>query len=57
MLSKSIPDMSPPQVGMGRRSKWRSAFSRRWVIQSGSPFIQDISRTMSSVRPFFGLKT
>ena len=28
---------------MGRRSKWRSDFSRMFSIQSGSPFIHDIS--------------
>ena len=34
MSSKSIRDMSPPQVGMGRRWKWRRALSRRSVIHS-----------------------
>ena len=44
-------------AAMGRRSnRWR-ARSRNWSIQSGSFFIADISRTMDSLRPFFGLKT
>ena len=49
--------MSPPQLGMGRFSKCLSDLSRYSRIQSGSPFIQDISLTMSSERPFLGLKT
>ena len=42
---------------IGLRSKLRNARSRNWRIQSGSPFIHDISSTMSEFRPFFGLKT
>jgi hypothetical protein len=40
---------------IGLRSKRRSELSRNSRIQSGSPFISDISRTMASLRPFFGL--
>ena len=54
---KPMPARLPPHVGMGRRSNRWSDFSRTSRIQSGSPFIQDISSTMSSERPFFGLKT
>ena len=49
--------MSPPHWGIGRRSKARYDLRRKSSIQSGSPFIHDISRMMSSFRPFFGLKT
>ena len=44
-------------AAMGLRSKRRRAESRKLRIHSGSPFISDISRTMSSLRPFLGLKT
>src|SRR3954467_7139012 len=49
--------MSPPQLGMGRFWKWRYDLRRMSRIQSGSPFIQDISRMMSSFSPRLGLKT
>ncbi len=42
---------------MGLRSKIWRARSRNLRIQSGSPFIHDISSTMSELRPFLGLKT
>ncbi len=45
------------QGAMGLRSKVRRARRRNWRIHSGSPFIHDISLTMSSFRPFLGLKT
>jgi len=58
MSSKSIPDMFlANQSSIGLRSKRFRARSRNRVIQSGSPFIQDISLTMSSFRPLRGLKT
>ncbi len=44
-------------AAMGLRSNRLRAFSRKVRIHSGSPFISDISLTMSSLRPFFGLKT
>jgi hypothetical protein len=44
MSSKKISDMSPPQLGIGRFSK-AGATSAGLSIQSGSPFIHDISRT------------
>ena len=49
--------MSPPHVGMGRRWNRRKLSRRYWSIQSGSPFIHDISRMMSSLSPRLGLKT
>ena len=45
------------QGAIGLRSKSFRARSRNCRIQSGSPFIHDISLTMSSFRPFLGLKT
>ena len=42
---------------IGLRSKRLSAFSRKSRIHSGSFFMADISRTISSFRPFLGLKT
>ena len=45
------------QSSIGLRSKRLSDRSRKRVIQSGSPFIQDISLMMSSFRPLRGLKT
>src|SRR5918998_5937304 len=44
------------QGAMGLRSKSLSARNRIWRIQSGSPFIHDISETMSGFKPFLGLK-
>ena len=43
--------------GHGFFSKRLRAFRRKSRIHSGSPFMADISRTISSLRPFFGLKT
>ena len=57
MSSKKISDMSPPQLGIGRRSKALRHFRRLVSIQSGSPFIHDISLTMSVLSPRLGLKT
>ena len=45
------------QSSIGLRSNRLSARSRNWRIQSGSPFIHDISLTMSAFRPFRGLNT
>ncbi len=42
------------QGAIGLRSKVRRALSRKLVIQSGSPFHQEISRTTSSLIPFLG---
>ena len=56
MLSKSMPDMSPPQLGIGRFSNRESDFRRKFRIHSGSLFIHDISCTMSVVQPFLGLE-
>ena len=51
MVSKSMPERSAPQVGIGLRSKSRSALSRSLSIHSGSPFLPEMSRTTSSERP------
>ena len=44
-------------LAMGRRSKRARAERRKSRIHSGSFLMPDISRTMSSFRPFLGLKT
>ncbi len=44
-------------AAMGLRSNRVRAFSRNSRIQSGSFFMADISRTISSFSPFLGLKT
>ncbi len=49
--------MSPPHEGMGRFWKALSDRSRISRIQSGSPFIHDMSWTMSTSKPRLGLKT
>src|SRR5689334_22260300 len=51
MLSKSMPDRSAPQLGMGLRPKFRSPWSRSLSIHSGSFFRAEMSRTTSSDRP------
>ena len=49
--------MSPPQEGIGRFWKLFSDRRRNSRIQSASPFIHDMSWTMSTSKPRFGLKT
>ncbi len=56
MLSKSIPLMSPPQRGSGRRSKYSSDFSRNFRIQSGSSLCDEIASTISLESPRPDLK-
>src|SRR5206468_5397451 len=51
MFSKSMPDRSEPQVGMGLRLNSLRPFSRRSSIHSGSFFLAEMSRTTSSDRP------
>ena len=51
MLSKSMPDRSEPQVGIGLLPNSRRPFSRRSSIHSGSFFCAEMSRTTSSDRP------
>ncbi len=51
MLSKSMPDRSEPQLGIGFLSKIDSALSRRSSIHSGSLFFAEMSRTTASDRP------
>src|SRR3984957_5272541 len=51
MFSKSIPDRSEPQVGMGLRRNSFRPFSRRSSIHCGSSFSAEMSRTTSSDRP------
>src|SRR5882757_6536657 len=53
MLSKSIPDRSLPQVGIGFFSNNRSAFKRVSSIHCGSLFFALMSRTTASDRPRF----
>ncbi len=51
MLSKSMPDRSEPQVGIGFLPNSRSDFRRRSSIHSGSFLRAEMSRTTSSVSP------
>ena len=51
MFSKSIPDRSEPQSGMGLRLNSLRPFSRRSSIHWGSFFLAEMSRTTSSDRP------
>ncbi len=51
MLSKSIPDRSAPQFGIGLRSNSLSAFRRVSRIHSGSDFFAEMSLTTSSFSP------
>ena len=58
MSLKSMFGMFTANHGaIGLRSKFFRARSRNWRIQSGSPFISDISLTISTLMPFLGLKT
>src|SRR3954451_2706195 len=58
MSLKSMSGMLAANQGaIGLRSKLRSAFSRNLVIQSGSPFHQEMSRTVCSFTPFSGRNT
>src|SRR5258708_2563727 len=56
MLEKSISPRSAPKLGNGREVKCRSALSLNLSIHSGSPFIAEIWRTPSSLRPRSDLK-
>src|SRR3954464_5653193 len=51
MLSKSMPDRSEPQVGMGFLPNSRRPLSRSLSIHSGSDFFAEMSRTTASDRP------
>src|SRR5687768_10079733 len=51
MLSKSMPDRSEPQFGMGFLSNRRRPLRRSLVIHSGSDFFEEMSRTTSSLIP------
>ncbi len=55
MLSKSMPDRSEPQVGMGLRSKSFRPLRRRSSIHCGSDFLDEMSRTTASLRPRLAL--
>src|ERR1700684_1121851 len=58
MSLKSRSGMRSANHGtMGLRSNFFSASRRNFSIQGSSPFMADISRTMASLRPFFGLNT
>jgi len=51
MLSKSMPERSAPQVGMGFRSKSARPLSRFFSIHSGSLFSAEMSVTTSGDTP------
>ena len=51
MLSKSMPDRSAPQVGMGFLPNSRSPLSRSLSIHSGSSLSAEMLRTTSSASP------
>ena len=51
MVSKSMPDRSEPQVGIGFFSNSRRPLSRVSSIHSGSFFRAEMLRTTSSDRP------
>src|SRR5215472_13320854 len=51
MLSKSMPDRSEPQFGIGLRWKYLRPFSRNSSIHSGSFLSPEMSRTTSSDNP------
>ena len=53
MFSKSRPERSAPQLGMGRLRKWSSALSRNFSIHSGSFLCWEIDATTSGDRPFW----
>ena len=51
MLSKSMPDRSAPQLGIGFFSNSPSALSRNSSIHAGSFFCREMSATTSAERP------
>src|ERR1700744_3856214 len=51
MLSKSMPDRSEPQFGIGLRPKYFAPLSRFPSIHSGSLLRAEMSRTTSSDSP------
>ena len=51
MLSKSMPDRSAPQRGIGLRSNMSSALSRNSSIHCGSFLRAEMSATTSADRP------
>src|SRR5579864_7361797 len=51
MLSKSMPDRSEPQFGIGLRPKYFSPLSRFSSIHSGSFLRAEMSRTTASESP------
>ncbi len=55
MFSKSMPSRFEPHVGIGLRSKMRSALSRACSIHSGSLFFSEMSRTTASDSPRWAL--
>ena len=57
MLSKSIPERSAPQLGIGRLKKWSSALSRNLSIHSGSCLWSEMAATTSGEIPFSVRKT
>src|SRR6478736_5339418 len=57
MFSKSMPERSAPQPGIGFLRKISYAFRRKSSIHSGSCLCAEIWRTMSSDRPRSTLMT
>jgi hypothetical protein len=57
MFSKSMPERSAPQFGIGRARKYSSALRRDFRIQSGSFLWAEISATPSGLSPRWDLKT
>ncbi len=51
MLSKSMPDRSEPQFGIGFLKKMSRAFNRRSSIHSGSFLSWEMLRTTSALMP------
>ena len=55
MLSKSMPERSAPQLGIGRARKSSSAWWRIARIQSGSDLWSEMTSTSSCESPFGAL--
>ena len=56
MLSKSIPERSPPHGGIGRALKYSYDLRRNLRIHSGSFLCSEIAATIASFRPRPDLK-
>jgi hypothetical protein len=56
MFSKSMPERSAPQAGMGRARKYSRLLCRNFLIQSGSSLWLEIASTSSCESPRPDLK-